>query len=58
MQVILVELNLRKQKWLLCNVYRPPKQNIQFFLTQLSDALGFYAEYDNVLIDGDFNLQC
>ena len=57
MQIIPVELNLRKQKWLLLNIYRPPKQNTKFFLSQLSDALEFYSEYDKVLMNGDFNLE-
>ena len=55
-QAIFVELNFHKQKWLLCNIYRPPKQNLQSFLSNISDALDFYSEYENVLIRGHFNV--
>lgn len=54
-QVTIVELRLRKQKWLVCSIYRPPSQNCKYFLSQLSEALDFY-NYDNILINGDFNL--
>ena len=56
MQVIPIELNLRKQKWLIFVIYRPPRQNIESFLDILSNAIDFYSKsYDNVLILGDFN---
>ena len=58
MQVMPIELNLRKQKWLIFVIYRPPKQNIKQFLTSLSSAFDFYSKtYDNMLIIGDFNAQ-
>ena len=57
MQIIPIEINLRKQKWLLFNIYRPPKQDPKFFIQQLSEGLDFYMRnYDNIIIDGDFNL--
>jgi hypothetical protein len=55
-QILPVELNLRKCKWLLLSIYRPPHQDLKYFLTSLSDALSFYSvSYDNLLIVGDFN---
>ena len=55
-QIISFELNLRKQKWLVISIYRPPKQSLKYFLEYLTRALDFYAKtYDNVLVNGDFN---
>ena len=55
-QVLVVELNLRKRKWLLLSVYRNPLQNIEYFLHNLSLLLEFYpSSYENVIIFGDFN---
>ena len=55
-QCITTELNLRKQKWLILNTYRNPKQNIAYFLDEISKLLDFYsAEYENLLLLGDFN---
>ena len=56
MQVITIEINLRKQKWLVVSIYRPPSQNLVNFLTNLSEALDFYNRtYDNIIVAGDFN---
>ena len=30
-EVLFVELNFRKSKWLLCSTYHPPAQNHQYF---------------------------
>lgn len=55
-QVIPVELNFRKCKWLFLSFYRPPRQNLNYFLSNISDALCFYNSiYSNILIIGDFN---
>lgn len=56
-QVVPIELNLRKQKWLILSVYRPPKQPSTYFLEKLSEAVMFYSNYDNILINGDMNLE-
>ena len=56
MQIMTIELNLRKQKWLIFVIYRPPKQNINIFLQNLSNAMDFYSQsHDNIIIIGDFN---
>ena len=31
-QAIVIELNIRKAKWLVISIYRPPRQNISYFL--------------------------
>ena len=36
--------------------YRPPNQNINFFLDKLSEAPDIYSKhYENICIFGDFN---
>lgn len=55
-QCIIVELNLRKQKWLLISVYRNPKQQIRFFLEEISKLIDYYSsDYENLICMGDFN---
>ena len=58
MQVVPIELNLRKQKWLVISIYAPPKQNTSQFLNNLSVGLDFYSTmYCNILVMGDFNVE-
>jgi len=55
-QCIVSELNLRKCKWLVLSIYRNPKQNLGYFLDEITNILDFYSnEYDNLIIMGDFN---
>ena len=55
-QIIVFEINLRKQKWITFSVYRPPKQNLLYFLNALSLGLDKYTEHcENFLITGDIN---
>ena len=57
-QAILFELNLRKEKWLVISIYRPPSQDSEFFLNSLTVILDHFTKaYDNYLIMGDFNLE-
>lgn len=57
-QIIPVELNLRKEKWILFAIYRPPKQCLTSFLLTLSSSIDFYTRtYDNILVMGDFNAE-
>ena len=57
-QIILFELNLRKDKWLFASIYKPPLQNNQYFVSILSHLLDFYSnEYDNKIVLEDFNLK-
>ena len=52
------ELNLRKMKWLVMSIYRPPSQDSEFFLNSLTIILDYFTKaYDNYLIMGDFNLE-
>ena len=55
-QCIPIELNISTKKYALLSIYRPPNQNINFFLDKLSEALDIYSKhYENICIFGDFN---
>ena len=55
-QAIAIEISIRKRKWVLVSVYRPPTQNLEYFLDQISNLVDFYeGKYSNFLIMGDFN---
>ena len=49
-------MNISTKKYALLSVYRPPNQNINFFLDKLSEALDIYSKhYENICNFGDFN---
>ena len=55
-QCILIEFNISTKKYALLSIYRPPNQNINFFLDKLSEALDIYSKhYENICIFGDFS---
>ena len=57
-QAIPFEINLRKEKWLVISIYRPPSQDSVFFLNSLTKIIDVFADkYDNYLILGDFDLE-
>ena len=57
-QALPFELNLRKEKWMFVCIYRPPKQDSQYFLENLSLIIDHYSSiYDNLIILGDFNME-
>ena len=57
-QVISFELNRRKERWMFLCIYRPPAQNKQYFLDNLTMIVDHYSSiYDNHIILGDFNLE-
>ena len=55
-QVIAIELTLYKSKWLLISIYRPPRQNLDYFLSSLTDLIDFY-NFEKCVIIGDFNAE-
>ena len=58
LQIIPFELNLRKQKWIVFSIYRPPKKCLKDFLSKLSTIIDFYTRnYVNILVMGDFNAE-
>jgi len=52
-QILPVELNLRKSKWLILNVYRPPKQRYGYFLDKLSECIIYFSSFDSIIVIGD-----
>ena len=57
-QVIPVETNLKKQKWLVIAIYTPRSQCKNYFITKLTKILDKCREsYDNTVILGDFKMQ-
>ena len=57
-QVIPVEINLKKQKWFLVAIYTPPSQCKNYFITELTEILDKYSgSYENIVILGDFSMQ-
>ena len=58
LDVIVVELNFRKSKWLLIDTYKPPSMNNTIFCEEMSGLIDFYSKnYKNIVIMGDFNMQ-
>ena len=55
-QIIPIEINLRKSKWLVLSIYRPPRTEIACFIENITKLLDIY-NYENILIMGDFNLE-
>ena len=57
-QVLPIELNLKKTKWLLLPVYKPPCQNDMYFVRKIERIVDFYSNsIGNVLAFGDFNME-
>ena len=56
-QILSIELNLRKSKWLLLSVYRPPKQGCKYFLDKLSECILYFSTFDSIIVIGDMNLE-
>ena len=57
-QAIPFELSLRKEKWMFMCIYRPPKQDSQYFLEHLSLIIDHCSSiYDNHIILWAFNME-
>ena len=53
---IFIEINIRQIKWVLMGGYNPQKENISYFLCHVINGPDkFLANYDNILLFGDFN---
>ena len=56
-QIIIIELHLRKEKWLVVLVYKPPAQDTTYLLYWLSQIIDFYSiTYEKQVVIGDFYL--
>ena len=57
-QAVPFEVNLRKEKWLVISIRRPPSQNSEYFPNNLTKMIDFFADtYENYLIMGNFNTE-
>ena len=54
-QIIPLELRLNSVKWLIISIYRPPKQDINYFLTWLSNLIDVHNS-ERCIVIGDFNM--
>ena len=53
---LFIEVNLRKQKWLLCTIYVPNSSLISAHIAEAQNDLDiFFPKYENFLMIGDFN---
>ena len=58
LQILPIEINLRKTKWLILPIYKPPSTTESYFLEHMNRIIEYYtSEYDNILTLGDFNLE-
>ena len=54
---ICLELNLRKRKWLIIGIYKPPSHTEETFIKSLFSCLTNAAkEFENIVLLGDFNM--
>ena len=57
-ECLLIEINIRKKKWLFCCSYNPNKNNISKHLRGLNKGLDTYiSQYDNIMLLGDLNAE-
>ena len=57
-EILCVEINVKKQKWIVIGIYNPPNMNDNYFLDHRSKTVDFYStKYDRIAIMGDFNLE-
>ena len=52
-----IEMNLRKRKWLVIGMYKPPQSCSKIFIERLSNQLNdIHTSYGNILLLDDFNM--
>ena len=56
-ETIILEVNVQSSKCLFVGCYKPPCQNEEFFISNLSKTINaFSRKYGNILLMGDFHL--
>ena len=53
----MVELDFRKCKWILLEIYHPPSQSDRCFFENVDKALDIYSYYDKILVTADFSAE-
>ena len=57
-EAIVIEINHRKQKWLVISVYRSPSQCPKYFFDEIEKGMDFFScKYENYIVTGDFNCE-
>ena len=56
-EVIPIEINLRKSKWLILSIYRPDWVGEIHCIECINSIIDYYEKYDNVMVLGDFNMK-
>ena len=55
-EIIILKLIIKKVRWLLLNLYRPPNQCSKFFFNELEKGHDFYrSKYEKFILIGDLN---
>ena len=55
-EVIIIEIVIKKEKWLLIGGYNPCKEKTAYFLSHLSKEIDAHlSSYENLILLGDFN---
>ena len=56
-QAIPIEINLKQRKLLAVSIYRPPDQNLDYFLSSITSLLDHYLTiYEDFVVMGDFSV--
>ena len=56
-EVILIEFFIKTRKWLCIGLYKPPSQNENYFLQNLSLVMNrLTCKYENFILVGDFSM--
>ena len=56
-EIIIIELNINKIKWLVCGCYHPPSQSDEYFFYYSGKVLdNFNTKHDCFVLLGDFNM--
>ena len=54
LEILVLELNLSKNNWLVIGTYKPPSLSDTGFISEISNILTFYwSTHDNILLMGN-----
>ena len=57
-EIIVLELIIKKVRWLLLNLYHPPSQCSKFFFNEEEKGIDFYrSKYEKFILTGDLNCE-
>ena len=57
-EIITLELIIKKDRWWLLNLYRPPNQCPKFFFNEIEKGLDFFSsKYEKLILIGDLNCE-